>query len=83
MIAKLNGTVPKGTNLEETVDDLVWNDEFEVRPGAEKPPAGAVERAPSNAPSRAPLRAPLRALASPLNVSFSPCPGLLPLPSLG
>ena len=44
MIAKLNGTVPKGTNLEETVDDLVWNDEFEVRPGAEKPPAGAVER---------------------------------------
>ena len=31
IIAKLNGTIPKGTNLEETVDDLVWNDEFEVR----------------------------------------------------
>jgi hypothetical protein len=29
VIASLNGTVPKGTGLEETVDDLVWNDEFE------------------------------------------------------
>ena len=31
MIEKLNGKVPKGTSIDETADDLIWDDELEVR----------------------------------------------------